>query len=95
MSAKDKEPKFVKLVSVYDNFNVLAIKGILEDANIPFQEASDSANEYFRQILGSKIIGTDIMVPEDSLQKARELVNMVLGIDFRGYEEEEKNNKNR
>ncbi|CDZ75000.1 Hypothetical protein ING2D1G_0841 [Peptoniphilus sp. ING2-D1G] len=95
MTTNDKEIKFVKLVSVYDNFNILAIKGILKDANIPFQESSDSANEYFRQILGSQLIGTDILVPEDSLQKARELVNMVLGVDFRGYEQEEKDNMNK
>ena len=84
-----KDNGFVKLVTVYDQFNVTAIGKILDELNIEYKEKHGSIDESLAQILGDQLSGTDLMVKEEDLKDARKAINEVLAIDFSGYEQEE------
>ncbi|WP_138158791.1 hypothetical protein [Peptoniphilus catoniae] len=88
------EKTYKKLVTLYDDFHLDSIKAMLKDEEIPFSEKKDEVNTDLAQIIGNQISGTSLYVPEKFLQTTRKLINTVLGIDFSGYEEEEKEKNN-
>lgn len=90
-----KDNGFVKLVTVYDQFNVTAIGKILDELNIEYKEKHGSIDESLAQILGDQLSGTDLMVKEEDLNDARKAINEVLAIDFSGYEQEEESENNK
>lgn len=90
-----KDNGFVKLVTVYDQFNVTAIEKILDELNIEYKEKHGSIDESLAQILGDQLSGTDLMVKEEDLKDARKAINEVLAIDFSGYEQEEESENNK
>lgn len=93
--ADTKGNEFVKLVTVYDQFNVTAIGKILDELNIEYKEKHGSIDESLAQILGDQLSGTDLMVKEEDLKDARKAINEVLAIDFSGYEQEEESENNK
>ncbi|EFI41313.1 MULTISPECIES: DUF2007 domain-containing protein [Peptoniphilus] len=83
MKENNNEPNFVKLVTVFDQFKVGAIKGLLEDSNIPYiEEASHDKDSYMIIFSGWNMLGTNIYVPDYNLEEAQNLVTMIFGDDF-------------
>ena len=93
--ADKKDNGFVKLITVYDQFNVTAIGKILDELNIEHKVEHGSIDESLAQILGDQLSGTDLMVKEEDLKDAGKAINEVLAIDFSGYEQEEESKENK
>ncbi|MGO1581550.1 MAG: hypothetical protein ACTHWZ_09155 [Peptoniphilaceae bacterium] len=87
------ENKFVRLITVFDELNRASIKGLLEDSDIPYIEHASDNNGIMDFIYGGSISGKDILVPDFLLEKSREILKMVLNIDFSTYEKQNENNK--
>lgn len=74
----EREPKFVELISVNDRLKLGGIIGILDDNNIPHFEESSQMNDSTAQVIYANInVGIRVYVPDENLDKARELLQVI------------------
>ncbi|EGY77470.1 putative signal transducing protein [Peptoniphilus indolicus] len=74
----EREPKFVELISVNDRLKLGGIIGILDDNNIPHFEESSQMNDSTAQVIYANInVGIMVYVPDENLDKARELLQVI------------------
>ena len=72
------EPKLVKLITVYNNYELGIIEGILKDNKIPYLVKEVGANSYMKIVTGAILNATDIMIEESQLEKAKELTDGII-----------------
>lgn len=74
----EREPEFVELISVNDRLKLGGIIGILDDNNIPHFEESSQMNDSTAQVIYANInVGIRVYVPDENLDKARELLQII------------------
>ena len=62
------------LVTVTDNAMLAMVRGLLDDAEIPYLVRERGSGGVVRMVTGISWFGTDIFVPTDALEAARELI---------------------
>lgn len=62
------------LTTVYDNINLSIIRGILDDAKIPFLIKERGSGSSVKIIAGYSMFGTDLFVRPGDLEAASELI---------------------
>lgn len=72
----DREP--VLLTTVSSNYQLGLVKSILEEHEIPCLAQDRASGGYMRVYAGGSIFGTDIYVSPDNLEKARELLDILM-----------------
>ncbi|MBP2025459.1 putative signal transducing protein [Peptoniphilus stercorisuis] len=82
MNKNLKDYDFVKLVTVFDQFKIGAVKGILEDNDIPYIYYVPDNNNYTLFIFGTNPSGLDIYVPDFLLEKSQDLLDEIFGDDY-------------
>lgn len=74
----EREPEFVELISVNDRLKLGGIIGILDDNNIPHFEESSQMNDSTAQVIYANVnVGIRVYVPDENLDKARELLQII------------------
>lgn len=74
----EREPEFVELISVNDRLKLGGIIGILDDNNIPHFEESSQMNDSTAQVIYANVnVGIRVYVPDENLDKARELLQVI------------------
>lgn len=82
MSRKEKSGDKIELVllrSTNDNYQINLIKGLLEDANIPYIIKERGSGGYMKIIGGISVFGTDIYVDKTTVEKAEEILGTFSG----------------
>ncbi|MCR3954853.1 MAG: DUF2007 domain-containing protein [Gudongella sp.] len=69
----------VVLRTIENEFEMNMISAILEDNGIPFIVKNKGSGSYMRLITGSSPFKTDILVAEETFEKAMELVIPIIG----------------
>jgi len=64
----------VHLITVYDIVVLGMVRGLLEDADIPYLVQERATGSAMRIMTGFSMFGTDIFVPKTAEETARELV---------------------
>ena len=62
------------LTTVKDNAMLAMIRGLLDDAEIPYLVRERGSGGVVRMVTGISWFGTDIYVPTDALEEAKELI---------------------
>lgn len=62
------------LTTVTDNAMLAMIRGLLDDADIPYLVRERGSGGVVRIVTGISWFGTDIYVPTDALEEAKELI---------------------
>ena len=62
------------LTTVRDNAMLAMIRGLLDDAEIPYLVRERGSGGVVRMVTGISWFGTDIFVPTDALEEAKELI---------------------
>lgn len=78
MSKKGKNEDSVELVllrSTSDNYELNLIKGLLEQADIPYIVKERGSGGYMKIIGGMSIFGTDIYVEESTFEQAEDILS--------------------
>lgn len=83
---KDDNPEIelVLLHSTNDEFELLTIKGLLEDNNIPYIIKDHGAGGYMRLFAGGSIFGSDILIEKSQLEEVSKLLEDILPEDEEG-----------
>ena len=63
------------LTTVHDNVELSVLKSILEGENIPYLVKERGSGSSVRLIAGYTMFGTDVFVPKEVLEQAREVLN--------------------
>ncbi len=63
------------LTTVYGNAELCIIRSILEGEGIPYRVRDRGAGGVVRLVAGDSPFGSDILVPEEKLEEARELLD--------------------
>lgn len=64
----------VRLTTVYDVAMLGMVRGLLEDANIPYLIHERATGSAMRIMTGFSVYGTDIFVPGEAEETARDLI---------------------
>lgn len=82
MTNKDKDLEIVLLTTTNNDYELLTIKTLLEDNNIPYILKDKETGGYMRIIGGTSIYGTDILVEKSAYEKAKNILgNFPWGIN--------------
>ncbi len=76
----------VLLTTVYDVAMLGMVRGLLEDANIPYLVHERATGSAMRIMTGFSMYGTDIFVPKAAEETARDLI---AGLNIAGGSDEE------
>lgn len=79
---KNKDLKFVKLVTVFDQFKISLIKEVLKDNDIPFVYNTPDNNTYNLILFGTVPTGLDIYVPDFLLEKSQDIIYNLFGDEY-------------
>ena len=72
---KKKDNNMELLVTTHDNIEQSILQSILEGEGIPYMTSDRGSGSAVRIIAGYSMFGTDIYVPKDVLEQARELLD--------------------
>ena len=72
------------LVTVYDAMMLGIVRGLLEDENIPYLVRERGSGDIVRIVVGVTQFGTDIYVPTEALEAARDLIAGMEDFDGNG-----------
>lgn len=83
---KDINPEIelVLLHSTNDEFELLIIKGLLEENNIPYIIKEHGAGGYMRLYTGGSIFGTDILIEKSQVEEASRILEDIFIGDEEG-----------
>jgi hypothetical protein len=72
---KKKDDNMELLVTTHDNIEQSILQSILEGEGIPYMTSDRGSGAAMRIIAGYSMFGTDIYVPKELLEQARELLD--------------------
>lgn len=78
------EIELVLLHSTNDEFELLIIKGLLEENNIPYIIKDNGAGAYMRLYTGGSIFGTDILIEKSQVEEASRILEDIFIEDEEG-----------
>lgn len=78
------EKDLKELITVYDGFNIGAVRGILEDSNIEYFSHSANGIDCLNIIEGFNLTGVTYYVHEKDFEKAKELLMVIFGDNIHG-----------
>ena len=76
----------VRLTTVYDIAMLGMVRGLLEDAQVPYLVHERATGSAMRIMTGFSVYGTDIFVPKAAEETARDLI---AGLDIDGGSDQE------
>lgn len=62
------------LTTVYDNMELSVLRSVLEGENIPYLLKERGSGSSVRIIMGFSMYGTDVFVPKEILEQAKEIL---------------------
>lgn len=74
----NKEPEFVLLKTVNNDYELVVVKGILDNNKIPYLVNDTSMGGYMRIRTGIMLESADIVVNKSDLNRAKELIEGIL-----------------
>lgn len=63
-----------RLTTVYDPVTLGMVRGLLEDADIPYLTRDRGTGTVVKLVTGFSMFGTDIFVPTSAMETARDLI---------------------
>ncbi|WP_164845547.1 putative signal transducing protein [Anaerosphaera multitolerans] len=78
----NNQENYVKLITSFDEFNLNSIIDLLKDSDIPYKLTKDNSEANLEVINEINLSSTTILVPQDFLLKAQEIINLIFKIDF-------------
>lgn len=81
MKNKDDNLQLVILKTTNNDYELITIKNLLEDNNIPYILQDKGIGGYMKIIGGRSIYGTDIMVEKSSFEDAKDIINQFFAED--------------
>ena len=84
----EDETGLVKLVTVHNSYELGIAESILKDNRIPYIVQEEGGGGLLKLATGALLTDADIMVEKSDLQKAKDLVYMVIN---EAYDEDEEN----